>query len=162
MTEADFKKHLEAAEKSPKLTALAVSGLPDKTLRYKPAPEKWSILEILGHLADVEIVFGHRIRQMLAGPKSTITPMDQEAWARNLGYRETPPAEMIAVYGVNRHANLQILRRLKVADLEKSAFHPELKREFHLAEIVEELDTHSANHLGQIEALKKRAQEFAG
>jgi hypothetical protein len=158
MTEAAFKKHLEAAEKSPKLTALAVSGLPDKTLRYKPAPDKWCILEILGHLADVELVFGHRIRQMLAAAKSTITPMDQEAWARNLGYLETPPAEMIALYGVNRHANLQILRRLQVSDLEKSAFHPQLNREWRLAEIVEKLETHSAKHLEQIEALKKRAQ----
>jgi hypothetical protein len=157
MTEADFKKHLEAAEKGPKLTALAVSGLPDKTLRYKPSPDKWCILEILGHLADVEIVFGYRIRQILADPKSTVVPMDQEAWARNLGYLETPPAEMIALYGVNRHANLQILRRLKVADLEKSVFHPQLNREWKLAEIVEKLDTHSANHLDQIEALKKRA-----
>jgi DinB superfamily len=157
MTEADFRKHLEAAEKSPKLTALGVSGLPDKTLRYKPAPDKWCILEILGHLADVEIVFGYRIRQILADPKSTVVPMDQEAWAENLGYLETPPAEMIALYGVNRHANLQILRRLKVADLERSVFHPQLNRDLRLAEIVEKLDTHSAKHLDQIEALKKRA-----
>jgi hypothetical protein len=157
MTEADFRKHLEAAEKSPKLTALGVSGLPDKTLRYKPAPDKWCILEILGHLADVEIVFGYRIRQILADPKSTVVPMDQEAWAKNLGYLETPPAEMIALYGVNRHANLQILRRLKVADLERSVFHPQLNRDLRLAEIVEKLDTHSAKHLDQIEALKKRA-----
>lgn len=157
MTEADFKKHLEAAEKSPKLTALAVSGLPDKTLRYKPPPDKWCILEILGHLADVEIVFGYRIRQILADPKSAVIPLDQEAWARNLGYLETPPAEMIALYGVNRHANLQILRRLTVADLEKAVFHPQLNRDLRLAEIVERLDTHSAKHLEQIEALKKRA-----
>ena len=157
MTEADFRKHLEAAEKSPKLTALGASGLPDKTLRYKPAPDKWCILEILGHLADVEIVFGYRIRQILADPKSTVVPMDQEAWAKNLGYLETPPAEMIALYGVNRHANLQILRRLKVADLERSVFHPQLNRDLRLAEIVEKLDTHSAKHLDQIEALKKRA-----
>lgn len=157
MTEADFKKHLEAAEKGPKLTALAVSGLPEKTLRYKPAPEKWCILEILAHLADVEIVFGYRIRQILAAPNSPIVPMDQEAWARNLGYLETSPAEMNALYGVNRHANLQILRRLEVADLEKSAFHPQLNREWKLAEIVEKLNTHSAKHLEQIEALKKRA-----
>ncbi len=134
-----------------------MSGLPEKTLRYKPSPEKWCILEILGHLADVEIVFGYRIRQILAAPNSPIVPMDQEAWARNLGYLETSPAEMIALYGVNRHANLQILRRLEVADLEKSAFHPQLNREWKLAEIVEKLDTHSAKHLEQIEALKKRA-----
>ena len=47
MTESELKKHLEAAEKSPKQVAAAVSGLAEKTLRYKPAPDKWCILEIL-------------------------------------------------------------------------------------------------------------------
>lgn len=39
MTEAELRKHLDAAEKSPKEIATAVSGLPDKILRYKPSPE---------------------------------------------------------------------------------------------------------------------------
>ena len=55
MNEAELKQHLEAAEKSPKQIAAAVSGLTDKTLRYKPAPDKWCILEVLGHLADIEV-----------------------------------------------------------------------------------------------------------
>ena len=56
MNEAELKKHIEAGEKSPKQIATAVSGLPEKVLRFKPAPDKWCILEILGHLADIEIV----------------------------------------------------------------------------------------------------------
>ena len=67
MTEGELKKHLDAAEKSPKQIAAAVSGLPDEVLRYKPSPEKWCILEILGHLVDIEIVYAYRMRQMLAG-----------------------------------------------------------------------------------------------
>ncbi len=70
-----------------------MSGLPEKVLRYKPAPDKWCILEILGHLADIEIVYAYRLRQMLADKKPVIAPMDQDDWARNLGYMETPPAE---------------------------------------------------------------------
>ena len=57
MAESELKKYLEAAEKSPKQIAAAVSGLREKTLRYKPSPDKWCILEILGHLADIEIVY---------------------------------------------------------------------------------------------------------
>ena len=53
MTEAELKKHLDAAEKSPREIAAAVSGLPEKVLRFKPAPNKWSILEILAHLVDI-------------------------------------------------------------------------------------------------------------
>src|ERR1041384_6529074 len=120
MTEAECKKHLEAAEKSPKQIAAAVIGLSDKVLRYKPSPDKWCTLEILGHLADIEIVYAYRLRQMLADKKPVIAPMDQDDWARNLGYMETSPAELLALYGLNRHANIQLLRRLKPGNLEKS------------------------------------------
>ena len=155
MNEGELKQHLEAAEKSPKQIAAAVSGLPDKTLRYKPAPDKWCILEILGHLADIELVYAYRIRQMLADKKPVIAPMDGDDWARNLGYTETPPAELVALYGLNRHANLRLLRRLKPADLAKSAFHPELQREVTVAEMIEKMARHGAGHLQQIERLKK-------
>jgi hypothetical protein len=47
MTEAELKKHLDAAEQNPKQIAMAVSGLPEGTLRYKPSPEKWSWLRCM-------------------------------------------------------------------------------------------------------------------
>src|SRR6266478_59502 len=157
MTEAEFKKHLDAAEKSPKEIAAAVLGLPEKVLRYKPSPEKWCVLEILAHLADIEIVYGHRLRQMLADEKPVIAPMDQDAWARNLGYMETPAPELVAAYGLNRHHNLRLLRRLKLADLAKSAFHPEYQKDVTVAEMVEKMSGPGANHLEQIERLKREA-----
>ena len=158
MTEVELNKHLVAAEKSPKQVAAAVSGLPDKVLRYKPAPDKWCILEILGHLADVEIVYAYRLRQMLADNKPVIAPMDQNDWAQNLGYMQTPPAEMVALYGLNRHANLRLLRRLKPGDLEKSAFHPETQKNFSVADLIERMATHGATHLQQIDQLKRHAK----
>ena len=157
MTDAEFKKHLEAAEKSPKEIALAVSGLPDQVLRYNPSPEKWCVLEVLGHLADVEIIYGHRLRQMLADAKPVIAPIDQDAWARNLNYLDSPPSELVAFYGLGRHHNLRLLRRLKASDLTKSAFHPELQREMTVAELVERMGGHGAGHLQQIEKLKTAA-----
>jgi len=158
MTSTELKNHLEAAEKSPKQVAAAVSGLPEKVLRYKPTPDKWCILEILGHLADIEIVDAYRLRQMLADKEPVIAPMDQDEWARHLGYVETPPAELIALYGLNRHANLRLLQRLKPADLEKSAFHPEIKKDITVAELVQRMGMHGASHLAQIEKLKKEAK----
>jgi hypothetical protein len=155
MTEAEFKTHLDAAEKSPKEIAAAVLRLPEKVLRYKPSPEKWCVLEILGHLADIEIVYGYRLRQMLADTKPVIAPMDQDAWARNLGYMEAAPAELVAFYGVARRYNLRVLRRVRPADYSKSAYHPELQREVTVAEIVERMGGHGASHLQQIEKLKK-------
>ncbi len=157
MTETELKKHLAEAEKSPKEIAATVVGLPDATLRYKPSPDKWCILEILAHLADMEIVLAYRVRQMLADKKPEIAPIDQDNWARNLGYMQSTPAELIALYGLNRHANLQLLRKIKIEDLSKAAYHPEFKREMNVAEIVERMAAHGPNHLQQIEKLKKEA-----
>src|SRR6266481_4366059 len=117
MNEAELKQHLEAAEKSPKQIAAAVSGLPDKTLRYKPAPDKWCVLEILAHLADMEILYAYRMRQMIADKEPVLAIIDQDDWARNLGYMQESSAELVALYGLNRYHNLKAIRRLKLEDL---------------------------------------------
>ena len=155
VTEAELKNHLDAAEKSPKQIAAAVLGLPEKTLRYKPSPDKWCILEILGHLADMEILYAYRIRQMLADKDPVIAPIDQDAWAKNLGYLESSPPELIALYGLNRHANVGLLRRLNAEGLQKSARHPELDHRVTVADYVRMMAKHGPNHLEQIERLKR-------
>jgi hypothetical protein len=157
MTQAAYKKHLDAAEKSPKEIAATVSGLSDNVLRYKPSPEKWCVLEILGHLADVEIIYGYRLRQMLADTKPVIAPLDQDAWARNLNYLDSPASELVAFYGLARHHNLRLLRSLKDSDFSKSAFHPEMQQEITVADLVERMAGHGAAHLQQIERLKAAA-----
>ena len=157
MTEAELKKHLYTAEKNPKEIAAAVSGLSEQILRYKPSPDKWCVLEILGHLADVEIIYGYRLRQMLADTKPVIAPLDQNAWTRNLNYLDSRASELVAFYGLGRHHNLRLLRSLKASDFFKSAFHPEMKREMTVADLVERMGGHGAAHLQQIEELKASA-----
>ena len=102
-------------------------------------------------------MYAYRFRQMLADKKPVIAPMDVDDWATSLGYSKESPAELIAAYGLNRHRTLQLLRRLKPGDLEKSAYHPEYQRDVTVAEYVEKIATHGANHLAQIERLKKQA-----
>ena len=157
MTESELKEHVTKAEESPKEIAAAVSGLSPKVLRYKPSPNKWCVLEILGHLADVEIIYGYRLRQMLADTNPVIAPLDQDAWARKLNYLDSPSSELVAFYGLARHHNLRLLRSLKDSDLSKSAFHPELQRAITVAELVENMAGHGASHLQQIEILKAAA-----
>src|SRR5580693_8415955 len=152
-----MKKHLDVAEKSPQQIAAAVLGLPEKTLRRKPSPDKWCILEILGHLADMEILYAYRIRQMLADKDPIIAPIDQDAWAKNLGYLESSPPELVALYGLNGHAAVRLLRRLKTEDLTKSARHPEKDHRVTVGDYVEMMSKHGPNHLEQIERLKKEA-----
>ncbi len=157
MTSQEFKKLLDLAEKSPEQVARAVMGLPVKVLQYKPAPNKWSVQEILGHLADIELMYGYRLRQAIADKEPTFAPIDQDAWAAKLGYMEPTTPELIALYSLLRRANLRVLRRLKPADLEKGGYHPEHKRKVTVAEIVQLMAKHGPNHLEQIERLKQMA-----
>ena len=87
-----------------------------------------------------------------------IAPLDQDAWARNLNYLDSPPSELVAFYGLGRHHNLRLLRSLKASDLSKSAFHPELQRQVTAADLVEMMAGHGAAHLRQIEELKAAAR----
>jgi len=159
MTEKELRAHIDAIERGPSLVAAAAAGVDEKALRYKPAPDKWCILEILGHLADVEVIYGYRLRQMLADKEPAIAPIDQDDWARNLGYLEAKPADFLAAYQAGRRANVRLLRRLQAADLDsKGAFHPEKKRKVTLGELIGMMATHDPNHAGQIERIKRQVK----
>ena len=60
---------------------------PEELIR-RPAPEKWSIAEIVAHLADAELAMGWRLRNMLANPGVALTWWDQAVWAERLGYAQ--------------------------------------------------------------------------
>jgi uncharacterized damage-inducible protein DinB len=154
MTADELKKLIAEAEQDPKRLAAAVSGLPEAVLRRKPAPGKWCIQEIVGHLADSEIVFAYRIRQVLADKDPKFAPIEQDDWAEHLGYMEATVPELIAQFGMERHHNLRLLRRVKLEDLRKSGFHPERDRQVTLEEILKYWVAHGPNHLAQIERLK--------
>jgi hypothetical protein len=96
---------------------------------------------------------------MLADQDPVIAPIDQNAWAKNLGYLESSSPELVALYGLNRRANVQLLKRMQAEDLQKSARHPELDRRVTVADYVQMMSKHGPNHLEQIERLKKEAMQ---
>src|SRR5207248_3675047 len=129
MTEHELALQLENAERAPRDIARAVEDLDESTLRRKPGPDKWSIQEILGHLADCEIVYGYRIRQVIADKQPAFATIDQDQWAKHLGYMHTSPTELLALYTANRRGNLRLLQGVTAEQLRRSAFHPELQRQ---------------------------------
>ena len=54
-------------EKTPILLETMLRDLPETLLRWKPAPERWSIAEVLGHLVDLEEVYADRTRRIVDG-----------------------------------------------------------------------------------------------
>jgi DinB superfamily len=115
-----------------------------------PAPGKWSVREILCHLADCEIVFAYRLRQTLAEPHHVIQPFDQDTWAANYSAYDAPSA--LAVFTAVRNFNVKLIASLPPGAFSKPATHPE-RGTMTFRTIVETMGGHDLNHIAQIEKI---------
>lgn len=109
----------------------------------------WSPVEIAAHLADIEVAFGWRIRQVLAVEVPELQAFDQEAWAGALHYPRRQLAVSLAAYGANRQLNLELLRGAGETGMARNFQHPEFGR-LPLGELVEHIADHDLEHLRQI------------
>src|SRR6201995_4125307 len=80
---------LELQAAAPDNLASLIEGLSAAELARRPAPEKWSIQEIVAHLADDELVGGYRLRMILSAPGTAIQAFVQDIWARTGRYDRT-------------------------------------------------------------------------
>jgi hypothetical protein len=78
-------------------------------LTRRPAPERWSITEIVAHLADAELAMAWRLRNMLANPGVALTWWDQAVWAQRLGYAQQDASLSVGVFRALRESNLRLL-----------------------------------------------------
>jgi hypothetical protein len=149
---------LKVQAKSADRLAKLVKGVPKGKLKKRPAPEKWSVSEILAHLADSEIVGGWRIRYILGANGSPIQAYDQDVWNAELHYERRDPHQSLETFRALRKANLAMLKTLKPEQWEKHGIHSERGKES-VAHIVKMFAGHDVNHIRQIEAIldKKRA-----
>jgi hypothetical protein len=127
-----------------------LDSLGDVRADQSPAPGKWSVREILCHLADCEIVFAFRLRQTLAEPHHIIQPFDQDLWARNYAVYEA--ASALAVFSAVRDFNVKLIASLPPDAFSKPVSHPE-RGTMTFQSIVETMGGHDLNHLGQIEGI---------
>ena len=119
-------------------------------LTQAPAPGKWSIRDILCHLADTEISFAFRLRQTAAEAHHVIQAFDQEYWARPYGALDAHDA--LDAFTAIRRWNLLFIRAVGSATESKPVLHPE-RGEMTFRTIIETMGGHDINHLRQIEKL---------
>jgi hypothetical protein len=131
-----------------------IKGVPTSRLRRRPAPDKWSVSEILAHLADAEIVIGFRMRLILGAPGSPVTAYDQDSWATSGHYEKRDPRKSVEQFGVLRDANLALLRSLAPRQWKHYGMHSERGQET-IEHIVRMTAGHDINHLQQVERILK-------
>ena len=125
-------------------------------LGRRPAANKWSVDEIVAHLADAELAFGWRIRSIAATPGVALQWWDEHLWSERLMYARVPARATLVTFEAARVANLNLLRRLP-AEVYAAAFGVHAKRGRQtLDDFVVMEAAHDLNHLRQVQALLRR------
>ena len=132
----------------------AIEGLTEEELRFKPAPEKWSIHQILIHVTDSEILSTHRMRKVLAEKEASLYSFDQDSWVNELGYEQLDREEHLLLFQSLRNSMRPILNNLTAQQAERVGVYPDGAR-FTFKELLEYRVQHVRDHLAQIERVRE-------
>jgi hypothetical protein len=132
--------------------------VPAARLKKRPAPGKWSVAEILAHLADDEIVTAYRMKSILGAPGTPLAAFDQDKWAESQNYAKRDPKMSLQILRTMREANLALLGSLRAEQWKLFGVHAERGEES--IEAITKLNAgHDLNHLRQIEAILVRKKK---
>ncbi len=130
-----------------------VRGLTERQLATRPAPGKWSIREIVAHLADNEVVLGGRYRFIAAMDRPPLPGFDQDAFVANLGVDRATTADLLDDFARMRAINLGLLARVGRAAWDRVGLHAE-RGEESFGTLVTTYAGHDRHHLSQIETIR--------
>lgn len=137
------------AETQEKVPAIA-QKLGPEGLKRSYAPGKWTGAQVLAHLADCEIAFGHRVRQIVAEPEMPIQTFDENKWAAH--YDRVDGFQAAQTFKALRGWNLALLRQLTPEERERASRHPDRGPE-KADTVIRILAGHTLNHLAQLEKI---------
>lgn len=129
-----------------------LAGLPERAVRWHPAPREWCVLEVLGHLIEAERRgFAGRIRQMLDHDAPRLVPWDQGEVGRARRDCERDPAAVLEEFTRLRDASATLVGGLREADLRRGGDHPKVGH-LSIGDLLHEWVHHDRNHIRQMMA----------
>lgn len=137
---------------APARLAKLLKGVSPAKARKRPAPGKWSIAEIVAHIADTELVGGYRMRAILGQPGTPIIGFDQDAWVTALHYDKRDLKKSFEQYRALREANLALLKSLTREQWKHEGLHSERGPES-VETMARMYAGHDINHFEQIERI---------
>ena len=138
----------ETHERIPAIArALAPEGM-----QRSYAAGKWTAAQVLSHLADCEVAFGFRVRQVISEPQLTIQPFDQDQWARH--YDRIDGLKAAEAFQALRTWNLMLFQLLSKEELQRTANHPERGPES-ADTVIRIMAGHTLHHLAQLESIPR-------
>jgi len=147
---------LERLRRGAELVAVSITGAAGSELDYVPEPGKWSIRQIVAHLADSEMVAGTRLRGIIAEDHPRIEAFDQNAWATNLDYTRRKTSQALETFRRIRSENYELLKDLPPQAFEREGLHSE-RGPISLKLLLQLIAEHAENHAAQ---MRTRRAEF--
>lgn len=152
---------LERYRRGPEVLAVALTGVFGEEEDFARAPGKWSVRQIVAHLADAELVAAHRLRQIVAEDNPTIVAFDQDKWAANLDYTRRKPKQSLETFRRMRAENYELLKELPESVYERTGNHTERGR-VTLREMVEGFANHAESHARQLQEIREEYKKVKG
>jgi hypothetical protein len=125
--------------------------IPREAWQFRPAPQEWSIHEIVIHLADSETNAALRARKLAVEPGGMLMGYDQDKWARDLNYHDQNPDNALVVTQYARLTTYNWLKTLPDEVFTHTCKHPEYDEPYSFEQW---LDIYSAHIPGHIEKIK--------
>src|ERR671911_508845 len=119
------REPMSILRQTPAAASRAIEGLSAAQLHRPEAPGKWAIIQVLQHLADSDLVWGWRMRLILAQDRPTLTGYDQDLWADRLHYADADASQALETLHVLRRGNLALIERATPEDLTRVGVHAE-------------------------------------
>jgi hypothetical protein len=151
---------LELLEGTPAILRALMSEISEEDARWKPAPDRFSIAEVLAHLSHSE---GHcyraRVDRFLAEEMPEFEPDDAQMHLDL--YRNADPEEEFGHFEDQRETNVELLRGLPAAAGNRKALHREAG-EITLSQMLHEWALHDLGHVRQVAELVRARKYLAG
>lgn len=144
---------LERFRRGGELVAMATTGAAGPELDFVPAPGKWTIRQIVCHLADSELVGADRLRRVIAENNPTLVSFDQDAWASNLDYGKRKLSQAVETFRRIRTENFELIKDLPAAAWERAGTHSERGR-ITLLDLLRIYAEHAENHVVQLRQIR--------
>jgi DinB family protein len=128
-----------------------VGDLDDAALDFHPAPDAWSIREVLAHLVDDEaFVMRMRLERIVKENRPDLVPHDEKQWYATRNTARDTRDELLGDFATQRSASLGVARLLRPDDWQRVGFQPEYG-EFTAETWLARWAEHDTVHLHQIE-----------
>lgn len=145
----DLAELIVSYRQGPALLRRAVEGMNSEQLRARPVPGKWSTLEVVCHIADMEIVYAERMRRILAEDQPLLLDADPDRFAGGLHDHDRQLEKELQLVDAIRQQTAVLLERLPAEAWERLGRHSTAGL-LTLRQIVENITAHIPHHVGFI------------